>query len=92
MAHIKGPAIFLAQFMRDEEPYNTIDNIGRWVASLGYRGVQIPAWDARAIDLDQAAASKTYCDEYRGKLQEMGIRRQLEAPSRSIVHLRFCQK
>jgi len=35
MAHIKGPAIFLAQFMRDDEPYNNIDNIGRWVASLG---------------------------------------------------------
>ncbi len=73
MAQIKGPAIFLAQFMRDEEPYNTIDNIGRWVAGLGYRGVQIPAWDARAIDLDQAAESKTYCDEYRGKLREMGL-------------------
>ena len=73
MAHIKGPAIFLAQFMRDEEPYNTIDNIGRWVAGLGYKGVQIPAWDARAIDLDQAAESKTYCDEYRGKLKEIGL-------------------
>ena len=73
MSHIKGPAIFLAQFMRDEEPYNTIDNIGRWVAGLGYKGVQIPAWDARAIDLEKAAESKTYCDDYRGKLQEMGL-------------------
>ncbi len=73
MAHIKGPAIFLAQFMRDEEPYNTIDNIGRWVAGLGYKGVQIPAWDGRAIDLNRAAESKTYCDEYRGRLQEMGL-------------------
>jgi sugar phosphate isomerase/epimerase len=73
MAHIKGPAIFLAQFMRDEAPYNTIDNIGRWVAGLGYKGVQIPAWDPRAIDLDQAAESKTYCDEYKGKLHEMGL-------------------
>ncbi len=45
MSHIKGPAIFLAQFMRDDEPYNTIDNIGRWVAGLGYKGVQIPAWE-----------------------------------------------
>ena len=73
MANIKGPAIFLAQFMRDEEPFNSIDNIGKWVADLGYEGVQIPAWDARAIDIDQAAESKTYCDEYKGKLGQMGL-------------------
>ncbi len=73
MASIKGPGIFLAQFMRDEAPYNTIDNIGKWVAGLGYKGVQIPAWDSRVIDLDKAAESKTYCDEYAGKLGEMGL-------------------
>jgi sugar phosphate isomerase/epimerase len=73
MPKIKGPAIFLAQFLRDEAPYNTIDNIGRWVAGLGYRGVQIPAWDGRVFDLDQAAASKSYCDEYRGNLADMGL-------------------
>lgn len=73
MPKIKGPAIFLAQFLRDEAPYNNIDNIGRWVAGLGYKGVQIPAWDGRVFDLDQAAASKSYCDEYKGKLAEMGL-------------------
>ncbi|MBI4553133.1 MAG: sugar phosphate isomerase/epimerase [Candidatus Latescibacteria bacterium] len=73
MPTMKGPAIFLAQFMRDREPYNTIDNIGRWVAGLGYKGVQLPAWDSRVIDLDTAAASKTYCDEYKGKLHELGL-------------------
>ena len=73
MAKMKGPAIFLAQFIRDEEPYDSIDNIGRWVADLGYTGVQIPGWDPRAIDIDRAAESKTYCDEYRGKLKEMGL-------------------
>ena len=70
---MKGPAIFLAQFMRDEEPYNNIDNIGRWVADLGFKGVQIPGWDPRVIDLDKAAESKTYCDEYKGTLKEMGL-------------------
>ena len=73
MPKMKGPAIFLAQFMRDEEPYNNINNIGRWAADLGYKGVQIPGWDPRAIDLDKAAESKTYCDDYRGLLQEMGL-------------------
>jgi sugar phosphate isomerase/epimerase len=73
MPKIKGPAVFLAQFLRDEEPYNNITNIGRWVAGLGYKGIQIPTWDRRAFDLDQAAESKTYCDDYKGLLKEMGL-------------------
>ena len=73
MAKIKGPAIFLAQFMRDEEPYDSIDHIGKWVADLGYTGIQIPGWDPRVIDIDQAAESRSYCDEFRGKLKEMGL-------------------
>ena len=73
MPKIKGPAVFLAQFLRDQEPYNNITNIGRWVAGLGYKGIQIPTWDRRVFDLDKAAESKTYCDEYKGRLKEMGL-------------------
>jgi len=72
MSAIKGPAIFLAQFLRDEAPYNSIEAIGEWVASLGYRGVQIPP-DPRVFDLDTAATSQTYCDEYRGTLDKHGL-------------------
>lgn len=70
---MQGPAVFLAQFLRDQEPFNNLENIGRWFAGLGYKGVQIPAWDARVIDLDQASSSRTYCDDYRGKLAGMGL-------------------
>ncbi|MDB5386519.1 MAG: sugar phosphate isomerase/epimerase, partial [Planctomycetaceae bacterium] len=70
---IKGPAIFLAQFLRDEPPYDNLEHLGRWVAGLGYRGVQIPAWDSRTINLDQAAESQAYCDDYRAKLHAMGL-------------------
>jgi sugar phosphate isomerase/epimerase len=70
---MKGPGIFLAQFLRDEEPYDNIDNLGRWAARLGYKGVQIPAWDSRVIDLNLAAQCKTYCDEYKGRLKEMRL-------------------
>ena len=73
MAKIKGPAIFLAQFMRDEKPYDSIRNISKWAAGLGYKGVQIPSWDARAIDLGKAAASKAYCDDYKAKLKSVGL-------------------
>ncbi len=73
MGNIKGPAIFLAQFLRDTPPYDNLDNIGRWVAGLGYKGIQIPGWDDRVIDIDKAAESKDYCDEYAGKLKAMGL-------------------
>ncbi len=73
MKTIKGPGIFLAQFLRDEKPFNSLYNICEWAASLGYKGVQIPTWDPRAIDLDKAAESKNYCDEVKGKLKEIGI-------------------
>jgi sugar phosphate isomerase/epimerase len=59
--------------LRDEAPFDNLKNIGTWFAGLGYKGVQIPAWDARVIDLDAAAASKSYCDDYRGTLNDMGL-------------------
>jgi sugar phosphate isomerase/epimerase len=73
MKTIKGPAIFLAQFMGDEAPFNSLDNICAWAATLGYKGVQIPTWDKRLIDLDLAASSKTYCDDLKGKIQSYGL-------------------
>ena len=73
MKTIKGPAIFLAQFMGDEAPYNSLDSICAWVASLGYKGVQIPTWDSRCIDLEKAATSKTYCDELKGIVGAHGL-------------------
>ncbi len=73
MQTTKGPAIFLAQFLDNQAPFNDIISISKWVKSLGYKGVQIPTWDARAIDLDKAATSKEYCDEYKNKLNELGI-------------------
>ncbi len=73
MKKIKGPAIFLAQFMADETPYNTLDSICEWVSSLGYKGVQIPTWDGRCIDLQKAAESKDYCDEIKGTVEKHGL-------------------
>jgi len=73
MKTIKGPAIFLAQFMDDKAPFNSLDSICRWVAGLGYKGVQIPSWDGRCIDLKKAAESKTYADEIRGTVESHGL-------------------
>ena len=73
MNTIKGPAIFLAQFMGDNAPFNSLESICKWAASLGYKGVQIPTWDDRLIDLQKAAESQTYCDELKGKVEACGV-------------------
>lgn len=73
MKTIKGPALFLAQFMGDEAPFNSLDNICRWAAGLGYTGVQIPTWESRLIDLQKAAESKGYCDELKGRIAGHGL-------------------
>jgi len=73
MSRIKGPGIFVVQFLRDEEPYDNLVNIGQWAADLGYKGVQIPTWDGRVIDLNKAAESKDYCDELKGTLKQIGL-------------------
>ena len=73
MKTIKGPAIFLAQFAGDTAPFNSLDSIAAWAAGLGYKGVQIPSWDARLFDLKKAAQSKTYCQEVQGILTSHGL-------------------
>ena len=73
MKTIKGPAVFLAQFMDDNEPFNSLDGLCKWASDLGYKGIQIPTWEGRLIDLKKAAESKTYCDELKGKVQSYGL-------------------
>jgi sugar phosphate isomerase/epimerase len=73
MSQIKGPALFLAQFMGDEAPFNSLPNITAWAKELGYVGVQIPCWDTRLMDLKKAAESKTYCDDLKGQCNGLEI-------------------
>jgi len=73
MKTIKGPALFLAQFAGDEAPFNSWDSITKWAADCGYKGVQVPSWDGRLIDLAKAAESKDYCDEFKGVAAQNGV-------------------
>ena len=73
MKTIKGPAIFLAQFVGDEKPFNDLQNICKWAKGLGYKAVQIPTWDSRLIDIKKAGESKAYCDEIKGIVNSAGL-------------------
>lgn len=73
MKTLKGPAIFLAQYASQEAPFDTIDHIAAWAAGLGFNGVQIPTWEKSLFDMDLAATSKDYCEDFKGRLAAHGI-------------------
>jgi sugar phosphate isomerase/epimerase len=73
MKTMKGPAIFIAQFIGDEAPFNSLESICTWAKGLGYKGVQLPTLDPRFIDLKKAAESKTYADELKGRVNDCGL-------------------
>ncbi len=82
MKTMRGPALFLAQFMGETPPFNQLDTIAEWCAGIGYAGVQIPAWDDRCIDLATAAESKDYCEDWMARLAKYEI-----APTELATHL-----
>jgi sugar phosphate isomerase/epimerase len=73
MTTIKGPAIFLAQFLSDKPPFHDLKAICLWAEALGYKGVQLPTNNDRVIDLKKAAESKTYADEIKGIVNNCGL-------------------
>lgn len=73
MKTLKGPAIFLAQFMADEAPFNSIESMARWAADLGFVGIQVPIGNPAFIDVEVAAQSRDYCDELKGRVEACGV-------------------
>lgn len=70
---IRGPGLFLAQFISEQAPFDSLSSIARWAASLGYRAIQLPTSNSRYFDLQTAAQSQTYCDEIKGVCAEAGV-------------------
>lgn len=73
MKTIKGPSIHLAQFSDARPPFDQLATIAGWASNLGFKALQIPAWDQRLFDVRKAAESQTYCDEISGILAEHGL-------------------
>lgn len=74
MRIIQGPGIFLAQFIGEDAPFNSLEGLAQWAASLGFTTIQVPTIDPRIFDLNLAATSQTYCDELIAMLQQYGLR------------------
>jgi sugar phosphate isomerase/epimerase len=59
--------------MGDQAPFNSLPSICKYMAGLGYKGVQIPTWDTRCVDLKRLAESVDYADEIKGIVREAGL-------------------
>ena len=70
---IQGPGIFLAQFIGEEAPFNTLEGLAGWAAGLGYKALQIPTSTPHIFDLALAAQSQTYCEDVQGRLAAHGL-------------------
>lgn len=73
MKTMKGPGVFLSQFIRDQPPFNSLEGLAEWAASLGFKAVQIPCNHPAIFDVAKAATSKDYCDEVTGILGQHGL-------------------
>lgn len=72
MSTMKGPAIFLAQFAGDSAPFDSLEGMAEWAASLGYKGIQVPT-DPKLFDLEIAAESQEYCDNIKAMCDKAGV-------------------
>ncbi|TFY65262.1 hypothetical protein EVJ58_g2094 [Rhodofomes roseus] len=69
---IKGPSIHLIQYLSDTPPYNTLEGLAAWAASLGIKALQVPV-DPRLIDIHRAAEDQAYCDALKATVAEHGV-------------------
>ncbi len=72
MKTMKGPGLFLAQFVGDKAPFDTLDGLAGWAADCGYIGLQVPTGDMRLMDVGLAATSRDYAQELAGRLGAHG--------------------
>src|SRR5258708_1651281 len=70
---MKGPAISLLPFLGGSPPFDKFGTLAEWVSALGYRAVQLPTWDDRALDAEAAGLSDEYIAEIRGICQRTQI-------------------
>ncbi|STW40607.1 inosose isomerase [Klebsiella pneumoniae] len=73
MKTIKGPGIFLAQFIGPQAPFNTLAGIAQWAAGLGYKALQIPCNHPAIFDVERARRARPTATRSAGILAEHGL-------------------
>lgn len=54
---IRGPGLFIGQFISNDPPFDTLDGMAGFAAATGFVALQVPVHDPRFIDLGRLDAS-----------------------------------
>ena len=73
MRTIKGPALFIAQYVDADLRLSTLEGLCAFAAELGFKALQIPTFLPHIFDLARAAESRDYCDDVRAVLARHGL-------------------
>ena len=73
MKTLKGPGIFLSQFIDTAAPFNSLAGLAEWASAVGFNAVQIPCNHPAIFDLRKAATSRAYCDDVQAVLSQHGL-------------------
>ena len=68
MRTIKGPSLFIAQFINADPQLSTLEGLAAFAADCKFKALQIPTFFPEIFDLEQAAQSQSYCDDILGVL------------------------
>jgi sugar phosphate isomerase/epimerase len=73
MRTIRGPALFIAQFVNADARLSTLDGLCEWAADLGFKALQVPTFFPHMFDVKRAAESQAYADDFLGTLARYGL-------------------
>jgi len=73
MRTVRGPALFIAQYIDANERLSSLEGICSWAAELGFEALQVPTFFPHIFDVAKAAQSQDYCDAFLGTLQAHGL-------------------
>lgn len=73
MRTIRGPSLFISQFIGTEPEFATLDGIAAWAAGLGFVALQVPCSHPHIFDVAREAESQAYCDEIGAVLSRHGL-------------------
>ena len=69
---IRGPALFLSQFIANEPPFDSLGGLAEFAAGLGFKALQVPVHDPRVLDLARIDDG-TYIAELEATLDRFGL-------------------
>src|SRR5882724_11987403 len=73
MQTVKGPSLFIAQFIDADPRLATLEGLAAFAAEAKFTALQIPTFSPKIFDLEQAAQSQAYCDDVLGILARHGL-------------------